>query len=242
MFKAITTRDRSDSLVQQMVPIGNLPSYIDELVKLLDTESRANVFMFGWLIVFEDQQSHWVDRIDDEEFDQPFEAFINDDSNPTWECDLCGEDKMCSEELICKECHELGRKCRENPFYIHDVGEGYFEKVVYLSNKHEIIATFSPILECKMTSMYTDAVYMHWLITMVLQKNLLSEVINLIVMLALSGIDCAWSGRGIRYNISYQMYGLVSGCDSSHIHMTIPDMLTKYHHELACAGYGKRSW
>ncbi len=66
-----------------------------------------------------------------------------------------------------------------------------------------------------MTTLYADAVYIYWLITQVLKHSttvsLVPELIHLIAINALSGIDSAWLKKGTRYFSIDEMYDVWPG-------------------------------
>ncbi len=150
----------------------------------------VEVFMFGWIVRFYIMCSEWTHCIGS---DYMFDAeFIEDDVR---NCKLCDEYGPINEYRICNECAILGSKWQIDSYYIHAVS--LTEIWLYMDTDHSVRCSLHLITDPLCTITYSDCIYVHWLITSIFGSTiLLPEIINIISMYALSGLNCEWNNFG----------------------------------------------
>ncbi len=223
ILQKVTTRDGVHYL-----PVDDLFDYVDELYNVIEKRTFAEVFLYGYICTFHTYDLHWVSirsryNVSDNQFIVPFK-----------QCVAChGWGLYTNNRELCESCHTLLGS------YINDIsrfnGPSLRQVAICHHKDSGIIGTFHYILDAsaKRTSMYSDAVYIYWLITLVCQPtlaeplvcqptlagsltsqhtlagSLVVDVIYMIAIEALSGIDAKWVDGGNRYSSIDEMYDVI---------------------------------
>ncbi len=211
-----TSRSYSAITAEHELPIDDLPSYVNRLIALLDEEAFIEIFVCtstgAYICTFQGcRASLWLDELGSFESDDLFQS--------TCCCRLCDGATLTNFSRLCERCYALLLAYTMNPFHISSrYDDSSLEFTVYSDDQCEITASFHPILNCKMTTLYADAVYVYWLIAGTLNNsNLPSEVVYMIAIEAMTGLDSEWLQQGKRYFSIDEIYDNVDYCDGDDV-------------------------
>ncbi len=180
------------------LPIGGIHKYKEWMFDRMHYVSAdyVEVFMFGWIVRFYKGHSNWTRYI---EYDTMFIAEF--DENDVLQCFLCSERKLVNEHTICGDCIELANKWHRDPYYIH--ATSLTSICLYMSFHFSIDCSLYLYSDPNCAMMCDDCIYMHWLIASIFKStNVLPEVVNIISMYTLSGLDCQWNYFGTSEGIN----------------------------------------